>query len=153
MTTPLLSADDFATVIRSTPLVAIDLILTRPDGAVLVGQRRNEPAKGFWFVPGGRIRKDERLDPAFARLLKAETGLEGHRADSRLLGVYEHLYDTNALGDPAFGTHYVVMGYQFDVPADAAIAGDAQHAEFQWRQPADLLADPDVHANTKAYFS
>jgi colanic acid biosynthesis protein WcaH len=147
-----LSAADFATVIRSTPLVSIDLILTRPDQTILVGRRQNEPAKGCWFVPGGRIRKDERLDAAFHRLLKTETGLDGDRAAARLLGFYEHLYDTNALGDASFGTHYVVLGYRLDVPADAAITADTQHAEFQWRRPEDLLSDPDVHANTKAYF-
>jgi len=152
MTSSFLSAADFSTVIRSTPLVSIDLILARPDGAVLVGRRQNEPAKDFWFVPGGRIRKDERLDDAFRRLLKAETGLAGDRGGARLLGVYEHLYDTNALNEPGFGTHYVVLGYRIEVPADVTITGDDQHGEFRWRLPADLLADPFVHANTKAYF-
>ena len=152
MTTPLLSAADFSTVIRATPLVSIDLILVRPDSSVLVGRRRNEPARDYWFVPGGRIRKDERLDDAFRRLLLAETGLAGERASARLLGAYEHLYDTNALGEAGFGTHYVVLGYQFEVPADAHIVADDQHGAFQWRQPADLLADPRVHDNTKAYF-
>ena len=151
MSSAFLSSADFSTVIRSTPLVSIDLVLTRPDGAVLVGRRQNEPAKAFWFVPGGRIRKDERLDAAFERLLRAETGLDGQRAQARLLGVYEHLYDTNALGDAGFGTHYVVLGYHMTVPADAVLTADDQHAEFRWRQPADLLADPMVHANTKAY--
>ena len=153
MSPDFLPAADFATVIRSTPLVSIDLILVRPDGSVLVGRRQNEPAKGCWFVPGGRIRKNERLDAAFRRLLRAETGLEGERKAAHLLGVYEHLYDTNALGDGTFGTHYVVLGYRLDVAADAPIVADAQHAEFRWRQPADLLADPLVHQNTKAYFS
>jgi len=152
MTSSFLSAADFSTVIRSTPLVSIDLILARPDGAVLVGRRQNEPARDFWFVPGGRIRKDERLDDAFRRLLKAETGLAGDRGGARLLGVYEHLYDTNALNEPGFGTHYVVLGYRIEVPADVTITGDDQHGEFRWRLPADLLADPFVHANTKAYF-
>ncbi len=151
MTSSFLSAADFSTVIRSTPLVSIDLVLTRPDGAILVGCRQNEPAKAYWFVPGGRIRKDERLDAAFRRLVKAETGLDGERSAARLLGVYEHLYETNALGDDAFGTHYVVLGYHMAVPADAAIVADDQHAEFRWRQPADLQADSMVHANTKAY--
>ncbi len=152
MASPFLSAADFSTVIRSTPLVSIDLILARPDGSVLVGRRQNEPAKDVWFVPGGRIRKDERLDDAFRRLIRAETGLEGERADARLLGVYEHLYETNALNEAGFGTHYVVLGYRVEVPADVAISGDDQHAAFAWRQPADLLADSNVHANTKAYF-
>ena len=29
-----------------------------------MGQRTNEPARGSWFVPGGRILKDEPLDEA-----------------------------------------------------------------------------------------
>ncbi len=82
----------------------------------------------------------------------AETGLDGERTTARLLGAYEHLYDTNALGDATFGTHYVVLGYHLNVPTDAAIVADDQHAEFAWRQPSDLAADPRVHANTKAYF-
>jgi len=151
MTASFLSAADFSTVIRSTPLVSIDLMLVRPDGAVLVGRRQNEPARAYWFVPGGRIRKDERLDDAFRRLLMTETGLAGERGDARLLGVYEHLYDTNALEEAGFGTHYVVLGYRVEVPAGTALTADDQHAEFRWRQPAELLADPEVHANTKAY--
>lgn len=148
-----LPAADFATVIRSTPLVSIDLIVRRPDGAVLLGQRHNEPAKGFWFVPGGRIRKNERLDAAFRRLLATETGFTAARSDAVPMGVYEHLYDTNALGDPAFGTHYVVIAYELNVPQDAVAVTDSQHSHFRWQMPADLLGDAAVHPNTKAYFS
>jgi colanic acid biosynthesis protein WcaH len=148
-----LSQDDFATVIRSTPLVSIDFIIARPDGTILLGKRHNEPARGSWFVPGGRIRKNERLDAAFQRLLAAETGLSLSRASAAPMGVYEHLYDTNALGDPAFGTHYVVIAYRLDIPDGAVPVVDSQHAEFRWQLPADLLDDPHVHANTKAYFA
>lgn len=147
-----LPAADFATVIRSTPLVSIDFIIRRPDGAVLVGRRHNEPARDSWFVPGGRIRKNERLDAAFQRLLATETGFIAARSDATPVGVYEHLYDTNALGDPAFGTHYVVIAYELKVAQDAVPVADSQHARFCWRTPADLLGDAEVHPNTKAYF-
>ncbi len=147
-----LSQSDFATVIRSTPLVSIDFVIERPDGAVLLGQRHNEPARGSWFVPGGRIRKTERLDDAFQRLLAAETGLDLPRSSAAPMGVYEHFYDTNALGEAAFGTHYVVIAYRLEVAHDVAVIADAQHTAFRWQLPADLLSDPDVHANTKAYF-
>ena len=147
-----LSQGDFATVIRSTPLVSIDFIIARPDGAVLLGQRHNEPARGSWFVPGGRIRKNERLDDAFQRLLATETGLELPRSGAAPMGVYEHFYDTNALGEAAFGTHYVVIAYRLEVADNAAIIADTQHAAIRWQSPVDLLSDPDVHANTKAYF-
>lgn len=150
--THFLPREDFATVIRATPLVSIDLIIQRPDGTVLLGKRRNEPARGVWFVPGGRIGKDETLDAAFGRILAAETGLDAPRALARLLGVYEHFYATNALLEPGFGTHYVVLGYELKVAQAVNIRGDAQHEDLAWLSPEDLLARDDVHANTKAYF-
>jgi colanic acid biosynthesis protein WcaH len=52
-----LNKDEFAQVVRNTPLVSIDLIIRDPDQYVLVGFRTNEPAKGKWFVPGGVVRK------------------------------------------------------------------------------------------------
>ena len=62
-------------VVRSAPLVSIDLIARRPDGAVLLGYRRNRPAQGFWFVPGGRILKGERMAEALVRIVRRELGL------------------------------------------------------------------------------
>jgi colanic acid biosynthesis protein WcaH len=90
-----LNKDEFAQVVRNTPLVAIDLIIRDPDRCVLVGLRTNEPAKGKWFVPGGVIMKYERLADVFARIVKAEIGFEA----SIGIGVYEHLYDTNVFGE------------------------------------------------------
>ena len=61
----MLSNADFLTVVRLTPLVAIDLIVTDGNRRILLGHRRNRPAQGTWFVPGGRITKNETLDAAF----------------------------------------------------------------------------------------
>jgi hypothetical protein len=49
------SDDEFAQVVRLAPLVSIDLVTRNANGHVLVGLRNNEPAKGVYFVPGGRI--------------------------------------------------------------------------------------------------
>ena len=142
---------DFAVVVRSTPLVSIDLVLRDPEERIFVGRRTNEPAKGVYFVPGGVVRKDERLDDAFRRLLSAETGLSGGRSAARFLGIYEHFYPTNRYDDPSYGTHYVVLGYEFVVLRPSDVRLDAQHSEFRWMSEAELLAAPDVHPNTKAY--
>ena len=45
-------------------------------------------------MPGGVIRKHERLADAFARIVKAEIGLEASIENAKFLGVYEHLYDS-----------------------------------------------------------
>lgn len=147
-----LDADALRHVVRSAPLVSIDLIVRDPAGRVLLGLRSNEPARGWYFVPGGMIRKNESLAEAFARILTGETGLAGDFAAARLLGAYEHFYDTNRFAEPGYGTHYIALGYELRLAAPQAALADAQHSELRWWTVADLLAAPEVHANVKAYF-
>ena len=152
MTPPHLDVSSFKAVVRNTPLVSIDLIITDSEGKVLVGERANDPAKGFWFVPGGRIRKGETLASAFHRLLLGETGLSRSISDAAFLGVFEHHYETNTFNDPDFGTHYVVLGYRVPIGGRPAIRQDDQHLHMQWMSEAAILDAPAVHENTKAYF-
>lgn len=144
---------NFAKVVRYAPLVSIDLLLRAPGGRIFVGWRTNEPAKGVYFVPGGVVRKGELLDDAFRRILTTETGLTSERSSARFLGVYEHFYPTNRYDDPAYGTHYVVLGYELAVPQPSTIRLDAQHNKFRWLSEGELLTAPDVHENTKAYLT
>ncbi len=152
MTPPHFDASSFKAVVRNTPLVSIDLIVTDAEREVFVGERANEPAKGFWFVPGGRIRKGETLADAFHRLLMGETGLSRSISDATFPGVFEHRYETNTFNDPDFGTHYVVLGYRVPIGARLAIRQDDQHLHMQWMSEAAILDAPAVHENTKAYF-
>jgi colanic acid biosynthesis protein WcaH len=145
-----LPRQQFLEVVERAPLVSIDLIVRDTAGRVLLGLRRNAPAQGWWFVPGGCIRKDETLDTAFAHIAHAELGLGLRRADARFLGVYEHFYPDNA-GGSGFGTHYVVLAYALE-PACAVAPPPEQHSEYRWLAVDALLGDPRVHDNTKAYF-
>lgn len=154
MNSALLDEATFRTVLGATPLVSIDLVVRRADGHLLLGLRNNRPAQGCWFVPGGRIRKDETLDAAFARLTHDELGVEIARQGSRLLGVYEHHYADSVFGEGAGapGTHYVVLGYQVPYLAEfETLLPLEQHARFAWFAPAAVLSADDVHPNTKAY--
>jgi colanic acid biosynthesis protein WcaH len=148
----LLSKDVFATVVANAPLVAIDLIVQNPQGAVLLGLRNNPPAKGYWFVPGGRIRKGESLDTAFARIAQDELGLPARRSEHSPAGVYEHFYDVNFNGAARASTHYVVLAYQIRIEPESVQPPHDQHSRFQWMQPDRILQHPDVHSYTKAYF-
>ena len=118
---------------------------------MLVGLRTNEPVKGKWFVPGGVVRKYERLADAFARIVKTEVGLKASINDARFVGVYEHLYDNNVFGEEKFGTHYVVLAHELNLITTHPLY-DPQHSGFRWMTPAELISSPDVHQNTRAYF-
>ena len=146
----MLNDTDFLRIIEATPLVSIDLIVRNEKGEALLGHRRNRPAQGFWFVPGGRIRKNERVNEALLRISRRELGMEISQA--KLLGVFDHLYPDNFLGAPDVSTHYVVLGMEAMWPAGASVQADDQHDEFKWWTVAEILAADAVHENTKAYF-
>ncbi|BCG08825.1 MULTISPECIES: GDP-mannose mannosyl hydrolase [Buttiauxella] len=146
-----LSAEDFATVVRSTPLISIDLIVENQAGEFLLGLRTQRPAQNFWFVPGGRVQKDETLERAFARLTEAELGQRFTLSDGEFYGVWQHFYDDNFSG-PDFSTHYVVLGFRLRVDADALQLPTAQHNDYCWLTQEALLATQNVHDNSRAYF-
>ena len=149
--TPPLPREQFLEVVARAPLVSIDLVVRDSAGRVLLGLRRNAPARGFWFVPGGIVRKNETLEIAYGRITRSELGMELPRTGSRLLGVYEHFYAENADDRPGFGTHYVVLAHAVTLEA-APVPPAEQHSVYRWLEPAELLATSDVHNNTKAYF-
>ena len=140
----------FLGIVEATPLVAIDLVIGDERGRVLLGKRVNRPAQGSWFVPGGRIRKDERIRDALARIAQAELGAPV--GEAMLLGAFDHLYADNFLGRPGITTHYVVLAYACTLGAGAAPRPDRQHSELRWWEAGELLASPEVHENTKRYF-
>ena len=45
-------------------------------GRLLVVQRRNEPGRGLWSIPGGRVEPGEDDAAALVREMREETGLE-----------------------------------------------------------------------------
>ncbi len=144
-----LSRDRFAAVVESTPLVSIDFVICNAMGEFLAGLRRNEPAKGCWFVPGGRIRKDETIVRAIDRILGAEVGSSPGEAE--FLGVFEHFYPTNALDLPTVTTHYVVLAFLIRALPGWSPRPDSQHEQFTWFVPSVALAEALMHENTKAY--
>ena len=62
------------------PMVTVDAVVFTFRGdktEVLLINRKNEPFKGRWSLPGGFIEMDEELEDAVARELAEETGLTG----------------------------------------------------------------------------
>ena len=149
-----LSSDTFRTVVASTPLVSIDLLVQNSQGQILLGQRLNRPAQGSWFVPGGRILKNETLDEAFRRLTLSELGQTFNRNQAHLLNVYEHFYEDSVFGEAtvAPGTHYVVLGYQLGLSDNLSLEPPhTQHDHYRWWSINDMQSSAEVHDNTRAY--
>ena len=146
-----LDKQTFSTVIDSTPLVSIDLVISNEHGQYLLGERLNRPAKGFWFVPGGRILKNESLASAFKRLTLEELGCEYDISSSTLQGTYDHFYEDYVFGEDV-STHYVAISHKLTVCEADLNLPLIQHGGYRWFEVDQLLQDDNVHKHTKWYF-
>lgn len=142
---------------RVAPLISIDLIIQDSDGRILLGLRKNPPAEHTWFVPGGRIEKDERLGSAFRRITQAEIGdvlASVKFEDAQRLGAFDHIYPEEESGLPGSTVHYVALGYRVQTDRiRIACLPDTQHSEWRWATASDIRNDESVHRNTKQYFA
>ncbi|MGQ8366786.1 GDP-mannose mannosyl hydrolase [Glaciecola sp. 1036] len=146
-----LNEQTFKTVVDSTPLVSIDLVVKNSKRQALLGYRTNRPAQNYWFVPGGRVLKNETLDSAFLRLTKAELGISCRREQAEFLGVYEHFYDDSAL-DEQISTHYVVLGYVLHLDVELSSLPNEQHNQYRWFYDEEIMKSDNIHRHTKWYF-
>lgn len=149
----MLPLGDFKKLIENGVLIAIDLVCYNSAGEVLVGLRTNAPAKGYWFVPGGRIHKNETLTEAFARITQAELGCAIDASEFKFRGLYDHIYPENFFEDNSFNTHYVIIALTYqDDDGKLVVNGNDQNRSFQFMAIDTLLATDNVHPYTKNYF-
>ena len=92
------------------------------DGKILLIERKNEPFKGKWALPGGFVEYGEKVEDAVVREVNEETGLDTKIID--IVGVY-----SDPSRDPR--GHVVTVVYLLDI-LDGKIKGsdDAADAKF-----------------------
>jgi len=118
----------------SNIFVTVDIVAIRQENgkpSVLLIQRRNDPFKGNWALPGGFVDENEDLPDAARRELREETGLE-----------IPALEQIGAFGKPGRDPRHHTVSVAFICRADkntnAVAADDAQDA--RWFDLEDLPA-------------
>ena len=134
--------DEWKTIVANLPIVSVDLVIRRDEG-VLLGRRTNDPAKGYWFVPGGRVLKGESRRDAVHRIASEEIGVDVEIVES--LGAFEHRYETSDVAG-VDSKQYLANGYVVDV-VNGEITPDDQHDAFRvFRSPPE-----PCHEYVRAY--
>jgi colanic acid biosynthesis protein WcaH len=148
----MLSQDDYYFVGSKSNLTSIDLIIHH-NKKYLVGKRINNPAKGYYFVPGGVIHKTEKIKQAFKRLTLKELGFEIDQQDFKFLTISQHWYKNN-FRDNAYGTHYISLAYQKELSDNEFLKINIydQHSDSKWLTKEEILIDNTVHPYTKGFF-
>ena len=127
----MLEPDTFKSIIENAPLVSIDICLVNK-GKILLGRRNNQPLKGEWFTPGGRIFKNEPWQECIRRVADSELGLViDDLPSARLMGVWDHFYE-NSVMDLKVSIHYVNLPHHCRLTEKPKLTMDQQHNNLSW---------------------
>lgn len=136
--------DLFSEFTARMPECCIEVVV-QYDGGVLLAKRSNEPAKGEWFWPGGRLYKGETFEVAVHRIAREELGLNVEIFDR--LGVYSHYWDSSAVaGEPSRHTVNVVFLVR-PSETNPTIELDDQHDDYRIL----TTTDNDLHRYVQLY--
>jgi len=118
---------------RRGPYVAVDVVLLREDGSLVLVKRGREPFKGYWALPGGFVRWGETVEEAAVREAGEETGLEVELRG--LVGVYSRP-DRDPRG------HVISVAFlAVEVGGELRAASDAAEVRCFRELPAELAFD------------
>ena len=103
-----ISENLYSAFIRCLPIICVDIIVAVEGGYLLV-QRNDEPLKGEYWVPGGRLQQGETLSSAARRKLLDECGVELSEENFCFFGVYEDIFDRSSFGLHTYHTISMVF--------------------------------------------
>jgi colanic acid biosynthesis protein WcaH len=106
-------------IVATLPIPSVEALITY-QSSVLLLKRNNDPAKNEWWLPGGRIRKGERLQDALHREVREETGLTVRV--NKLIGVYSRIFPER---------HDITITYLCDTSENHVIL-NTEHSDYQF---------------------
>jgi len=122
--------ETYQTILSVIPIPCVDLVISKSTGEVLLVRRTNEPARGEWWFPGGRVHFGETREAAATRKLAEECGLS--TADARELWTLDVILPVKTESRISHGITTVFAAF---VPSESQINLDAQASEFSWKRP------------------
>lgn len=70
----MIDKDIYSMIHSLMPIACVDVVVRHEDRILLV-KRKEEPMAGRWWIPGGRLLREETAFAAVTRLVQTETGL------------------------------------------------------------------------------
>jgi len=127
--------------LEKIPICCVDVVVKSKKG-VLIILRNDEPGKGAWAIPGGRVCKNEKLEDAAKRKALEETGLKIKVV--KQLRVEETMFEQGPFEKIDGGVHTINMTYLVEpIEENAAIQLDGTSSEYKWIK--SLEAEPNIH--------
>lgn len=132
----MIPGEEYSRIIGLLPILCVDIVLRNSAGEYLLVRRVNEPRKGEWWVPGGRVLKGETLERAARRKIGEELSLQVKRLTP--VGYYEAVSQRHPF-ELVQSLHAVSVVFTGEVHRAAGIRLDSQSDD--WKFATDLPYD------------
>lgn len=114
------------------PIPCVDLIVVNGQNEILMLKRTNDPAKGEWWFPGGRVHFNETRIDAAKRKVKQECGVE--ITEIRELGTKDLVLRNSDM------TLSHAITTLFMVHVEGNIVLDEQSESYEYKSPKEWLS-------------
>lgn len=122
------------------PIVGVGAVVIHKNRVLLV-KRKNNPGKGFWAIPGGKLKFGENLKTAVEREIYEETGVKIKALEP--VHVFDMISNNKTDGDQL---HYVIIDYNAEyLSGIIKAADDAEEAGWISAEEAEQL---NLHSET-----
>ena len=132
-----LPVDVYGKMVQDCVVCCVDCLIVRFNPLTkrkecLLVERGSEPAKGIWWIPGGRLFKGETFFDGAVRKAREETGLD-EVEPVQILGFYNTFFPTSAWDtDTAKGTQTVQPIILVKLQKGAEIKLDDTSERYRW---------------------
>jgi colanic acid biosynthesis protein WcaH len=114
-------------ILTNVPIACVDIAIVAR-GTVLLVKRKDAPAKGQWWVPGGRVLKGEMMRTTALRKARDEVGIECHVGP--IIHTAETIFDDGPCGIPVHSINACFFLYPVEKSFNCNL--DGHHLEYQW---------------------
>jgi ADP-ribose pyrophosphatase YjhB (NUDIX family) len=141
--------DIYSQIVCFMPIPCVDLLVEDSEGRILLIRRANNPAKGQWWFPGGRVHYLETRAQAAKRKLREECGL--NVLQMKELGAYDVILDMDGDADPHHG---ITTLFHVMINRGGLVTIGAQSIDYDWRTPRKWMSaqlNPFVFEGIRKY--
>lgn len=125
--------ETYRQIVDTMPILTMDVQIMGPNGQLLQVRRAQEPLKGEWWTPGGRIYKGETMLEACHRIMWQELNIApGDVAKVQFKGVMPFENDKSAWNTPAHTLSVVLDVLLSDTFEDSQIRLDETSLDWRW---------------------
>lgn len=114
-------------ILKSVPITCVDVAI-RFENRVLLVKREDHPAKGEWWVPGGRVHKGEMMADAAIRKAQEEVGLKCYAGP--IIHTAETIFPEGPYHIPVHSINSCF--FMYPVNSSVEINLDQHHRHYKW---------------------